>query len=405
MTSAFLPFPPLFQWPSNEGFDYSFQYYYYHDSRKNGHSRHLWDEGFLEQDCGTNDGAMTYPPGTAIDNQLGTYLTNYIVTGLALVGAIFVYRQVVTIRRRRPPIPFTSGDHPVPNEGSTSTTNYAFFCIQRRQAIIWFLLWFALSYGAAGFGHQFRTNEEPGQGHFDSDFAWTARISYASTILSFPGLIMGMVSNTWLTCGGISEEYDMTTATTMARVSLQRQQQRRYLGTSLLWLTLALAGAIYIFLADVGQIFSLTGFVILLGTIGLIPICFLAAIMGGGCGLSTQQRSNKEDTHSENDGAVHSSSPIGEIDGHPQDKKEEAAASFSSLNRRTSFIFAMSQVTIAVGIAIQAVLTPVCGSKEAYQECFVDCPLSYTWNHNFIYHIFHGAGILLIIAGALLLPR
>jgi hypothetical protein len=118
MTSAFLPFPPLFQWPSNEGFDYSFQYYYYHDSRKNGHSRHLWDEGFLEQDCGTNDGAMTYPPGTAIDNQLGTYLTNYIVTGLALVGAIFVYRQVVTMRRRAPPIlgiiPYPTKDQQVP---------------------------------------------------------------------------------------------------------------------------------------------------------------------------------------------------------------------------------------------------------------------------------------------------
>jgi hypothetical protein len=488
MTSPFLLFPPLFQWPlsslssssnDKDSDKNSFQYYYYYQyssshqeaaGRRRRRHRHLFDQEFLERDCATqkntnsdDDGVMTiasYPPGTAVDDRLGTYLTNYLVAGVALVGAMLVFRQIVTIRRRRrrhPPIPIpipcTLGNHLVPpkedEEEETSTTAttkekydceahyyyYYYYCIQRRRGIVWYLLWFAISYGVAGVGHQFRTNSEPGPGHFDADFAWTERIAYAANLLSIPGLILGLVSTTWLTCNSSSsssgaaaaaggdvgirdEDYKRTrtrtttTTTTNVQSRQQQLQQQRHFRVSLIWLILASAGAIYIFLADLDQVLFLTGVSLLVVTICLFLICSLAAIVGaagGGkcCGgfwftppqeQQQQQRSNNTD-----DTLPTSRLPWTE---------DAAASSFSSssssssLNPCTSFLFAMSQGTIATAIAVQATLSPLCASKEAYQDCFVDCPLGLSeWNHNSIYHMVHGAGILLVIAGALLLPQ
>ena len=60
------------------------------------------------------------------------------------------------------------------------------------------------------------------------------------------------------------------------------------------------------------------------------------------------------------------------------------------------YVAATGNVLIMVGLLVQVLLAPVCGSNEAYENCFRDCPLStdpLTFNHNAIFHTLVAIGI------------
>jgi hypothetical protein len=60
------------------------------------------------------------------------------------------------------------------------------------------------------------------------------------------------------------------------------------------------------------------------------------------------------------------------------------------------YVLAFGNVNILTGLLVQVLLTPSCGSSEAYENCFRDCPFPdpMTFNHNAFFHVFVAVGMI-----------
>ena len=81
-------------------------------------------------------------------------------------------------------------------------------------------------------------------------------------------------------------------------------------------------------------------------------------------------------------------------------------AGCSSLSLSSAVLFGFSQYVVLIGILIRYFVYPNCGSLEAYEEdCFSNCIFPYYYNHNFVYTLLQGLGILMLVIGSCCLPR
>jgi hypothetical protein len=60
------------------------------------------------------------------------------------------------------------------------------------------------------------------------------------------------------------------------------------------------------------------------------------------------------------------------------------------------YVVAFGNVSLIAGMLVQVLLTPSCGSREAYKNCFRDCPLPdpMMFNHNALFHSLVAVGMI-----------
>lgn len=76
-----------------------------------------------------------------------------------------------------------------------------------------------------------------------------------------------------------------------------------------------------------------------------------------------------------------------------------------SLNLSCYIFWAIAMVAGIAGLICQVLLSPICGSDTAYENCFEDCPLPYEINHNFVYHLLEALSNISVVGGALIIPK
>ena len=60
------------------------------------------------------------------------------------------------------------------------------------------------------------------------------------------------------------------------------------------------------------------------------------------------------------------------------------------------YVAATGNALIMAGLLVQVLLTPTCGSSEAYENCFRDCPMPdpLKLNHNALFHLLVAIGLI-----------
>ena len=167
--------------------------------------RNLFDEEYIENGCQPivydkdNDNDMlepdvhagdddvlypSYPRGTAVDDTIGTYSTNYAAAAVAFIGAIILYVVLLRQKKKRQR---QQQDSTTTSCATATATTMMMICY----SLIWYLILFGISYGLAGINHQVVTNDYEG---FDTNNFYLSRLSYCCALLSSIGFIVTILN-------------------------------------------------------------------------------------------------------------------------------------------------------------------------------------------------------------------
>ena len=380
--------------------------------------RYLFDEEYIENGCqpivyedDVGDDDVLYPPyprGTAVDDTIGTYSTNYAAAAIAFVGAIILW-MVLNKKKRQ------NND----NGGTTTTMMMIYY------SLIWYLILFGISYTLAGINHQVVTNDYEG---FDTSNFYLSRLSYCCALLSAIGFIITILNlkqllvvqlrvstTTTKKPDGDDDGVEDSTAAAGSGIICSKQNILRNVVVVVILSLCAIATLVIpnhrhslLFAALIIVVIALL--VAIYCTVMTIK-CYCCSnrkeddpnttTTGGGGGedvsnsivvvTTTAKRTTKngESNNSNNNGDITSTNN----DNNTKNKKKSIGLIYC--------LFMISQYVLICGIVIQQVYSPVCGLPKAYEECFINCPFPQPnkYNHNFYYHLLQGISILFVIYG------
>ena len=292
--------------------------------------RELYNTTFISDGCHPSD---QYNPNTALDDTIGTYLTNYIIGIVGCLGVIVTYWR------------FNKHDN---NKHDTSSAVVSSYHVKHHYYLMGYYALSSMGYSLAGVGHQlYNTINDNPRGH-DAVFATLLFCVALGVVCAQFELIICARTTETMTNSSSNQKHDLNDvdiennndAITTTKRQCCNRNRYSYLIIAVLGIfivTVLFSIVMGLSQRDLEPIWTIAGVYIFLG-ITAVSLVYLILYRDWGARLG---------------GLVY-----------------------------------------ATGFVVQVTLASRCG-EDAYEDCFVECPLPVNFNHNALFHVLVVVGMLI----------
>jgi len=290
--------------------------------------RELYNTTFVSNGCHPSD---QYDPNTALDDTIGTYLTNYAIGIVGCLGVVVTYWRFIK--------------HDNNKHDASSSAVVSSYHVNHYYYLMGYFAWSSVGYSLAGVGHQlYTTVDDNPLGHY-AVFATSLFCVALGVVCAQLELIIGArttetnsSSNQKHDLNGVDIENNDSITTTKRQCCNHNRYYYSIIAVLGIFIVTVLSAIIMeLSERDLEPIWTIAGVYIFLG-ITAVSTVYLILYRDWGAGLG---------------GLVY-----------------------------------------ATGIVVQVALASRCGD-DAYEDCFVECPLPVNFNHNALFHVLVVVGMLI----------